>query len=274
MSPLVEWVFAADETCGIWFARSGEAWEFWSYARLSQRTREIAAALREAGGQGNEVVAIATRSGPGFVTGFFGALLCGATPSPIAPPVLFESSLAYQEGMTASLQSARPAIVLTEEDVFDEVEHCVRAAGVGRVLAIDHLVAEAARDAGSYTPPHIGLLQFTSGSSALRRGVQVSTSALEANVHAIRRWLHWTKADAFASWLPLHHDMGLIGALVCSVVGQSNLWLLQPEQFVRNPLRYLQCFGRQGATLSVMPNFGLDYICRRTRAEEIGRAHV
>ncbi len=270
MTPLVAWVRAADETRGIRFARAGDEWDFWSYARLSQRTREVASALLDAGVQRDDVVAIVTRSGPAFVTGFFGTLLCGATASPIAAPLLFENSAAYQEAMTALLQSARPAVVLAEHDAHDEVERCARAAGVRRVLAIDDLVVDAARDFNDEdTPPHIALLQFTSGSSALRRGVQVSTRALEANVQAIRSWLHWTKADAFASWLPLHHDMGLIGALVSSVVGQSDLWLLQPEQFVRHPHRYLQCFGRLGAVLSVMPNFGLDYISRRVRPEAL-----
>lgn len=268
MSPLVAWVFAPVETRGVRFARAAEAWDFWSYARLSRRARRAAAALLETGVQRDDVVAVATRPGPSFVTGFFGALVCGATPAPVAPPALFENSVAYQDALVALLQSAKPAAVLTERVVHDEVEPVARAAGVTRVLTVDDL-PDARGDVRASAPPRIGLLQFTSGSSGVRRGVQVSADALAANVAAIRQWLDWKPHDRFASWLPLHHDMGLIGALVSAVAGQSDLSLLQPEQFVRRPLRYLECFGRDTAVLSVMPNFGLDYITRRVHPDAL-----
>jgi acyl-CoA synthetase (AMP-forming)/AMP-acid ligase II len=107
------------------------------------------------------------------------------------------------------------------------------------------------------------LLQFTSGSSGQARGVRVPFDALAANIAAIRRWLAMTEDDPTASWLPLHHDMGLIGCLITPVVNQSDLWLLEPERFVRNPVRYVQCFDAPGARLTAIPPFGLDYITRR-----------
>ena len=72
-----------------------------------------------------------------------------------------------------------------------------------------------------------------------------------------------TPEDPTASWLPVHHDMGLIGCLITPIVNESDLWLMKPEQFVRAPLRYLRCFGEHGAMLTAMPNFGLAYITRR-----------
>src|SRR4029079_5230427 len=115
----------------------------------------------------------------------------------------------------------------------------------------------------------LAMLQFTSGSSARCRGVKVPFRALEANVDAIRQWLRWTEADSFASWLPLHHDMGLVGAMISSVVSGTDLWLLQPDQCVMYPLRYLQCFDAGGATLTVTPAFGLEYIVRKVKPESL-----
>jgi acyl-CoA synthetase (AMP-forming)/AMP-acid ligase II len=72
-----------------------------------------------------------------------------------------------------------------------------------------------------------------------------------------------TPADPVASWLPVHHDMGLIGCLVAPVVNRCDLWLMRPEQFVRRPANYLRCLGEFGARLTAMPAFGLGYLLRR-----------
>ena len=78
-----------------------------------------------------------------------------------------------------------------------------------------------------------------------------------------------TPDDPTATWLPIHHDMGLIGCLVTPVMNRSDIWVLEPEQFIQAPLRYLRCFGELGARLTAMPNFGLAYIARRIRPEQL-----
>ena len=264
---LIAWIFNPDRARGIRFAGIGEAWDFRDYARLARDCERVSRGLRHAGVGRDAVVCIAARTGPAFVGAFFGSMLCGATPSPLAPPLLFENPAGYRAYVTGALQAARPAIVLTDSpQVRDEIAAC---AGASTVRVIDDLRSPEGTYEPLRSPPEIGLLQFTSGSSAASRGVRVPSRALVANAAAIRRWLHWAVDDAFACWLPLHHDMGLIGALVCSVVGQNDLWLMRPEQFVRWPLRYLQCFGAHGAALSVMPGFGLDYIARRVQPDSL-----
>lgn len=269
--PLIAWMHAPSNVRGIHFARSGDDWDFWSYDRLTELTRQVAWGLVDAGVRANDVVSIIERSGPEFVAAFFGAMLAGATPSPVAPPLLFQRQPVYDEHVRGVLIAARPSIVVTHAELVDRIGQLAAAAGVGRALTIDDLLARGASAGG--TPgrptPDLALLQFTSGSSGPSRGVQVPFDALEANVAAIRSWLQWTEDDPFGSWLPVYHDMGLIGAVVCSVVGRSDLWLLQPEQFVRRPARYLRCFGTRQAKLTVMPNFGLDYIVRRVRDRDL-----
>jgi acyl-CoA synthetase (AMP-forming)/AMP-acid ligase II len=268
---LLSWLKTPASRRGIYFALPGEVWDFWSYRRLAEFTHRIAAGLLAAGVGENDVVSFILRSGPSFVATFFGTLLAGATPSPIAPALVFQGAASYAKHVRGVLQMARPALIVTEEDGRQELEQIAPRAGLTGIRT----VADVAAEAGAVVPfverppARLALLQFTSGSSGQSRGILVPFRALEENVAAIRHWLRWTEEDTFASWLPLHHDMGLIGGLISSVVSQSDLRLLQPEEFVRNPLRYLQCFGAYGAKLTVTASFGLDYLARKVRPEAL-----
>src|SRR5205823_6322952 len=84
-----------------------------------------------------------------------------------------------------------------------------------------------------------------------------------------RSWLRMGPDDTTVSWLPVHHDMGLIGCLLTPLVNGTDLWLLRPEQFVRDPMRFLRCLARAGDALSAMPAFGLRYIARRVTPAEV-----
>jgi len=261
--PLLAWLHAPVNDRGIHFAQRGNGWEFWSYQRLASLACRAAHGFVEAGVRERDHVCLILRSGPEFVATFFGTILAGAIPSPVAPEIAFQNPDIYAEHLAGIFETARPAKVITHPDLLPGL---LDATGNGQpITAFEDLVRpiDEQADMPGRGRAELAMLQFTSGSSARCRAVKVPFEALETNVAAIRRWLHWTEHDPFASWLPLHHDMGLVGALICSVVGQSDLWLLQPEHFIRKPLRYLQCFGAFGATLTVTATFGLDYILRK-----------
>ena len=108
------------------------------------------------------------------------------------------------------------------------------------------------------------LLQFTSGSTGTPRGVMVSWANLAANLRSISRLLGWRSGDAMVSWLPLYHDMGLI-TLLMGIANQGSLYLMRPDQFVRDPMRWIRAMsGRQH---SVCSSFGIDYAARRLSPE-------
>jgi acyl-CoA synthetase (AMP-forming)/AMP-acid ligase II len=213
-----------------------------------------------------DIVLLIQRSSPDFVASFFGAMLAGGVPAPIPPAQKFQTTQDYTERMTGLMRVAQPKVVVVGER---EQVALVRSALHGtssRIITVDELLGAEPETISSHPQvTELALLQFTSGSSGTYRGVRVPFSALETNVAAIHKWLEWTEDDATASWLPVHHDMGLIGCFITAVVAQSDLWLLDPEQFVRSPLRYLQCFGEQGGRLTAMPNFALDHIVRHVR---------
>lgn len=107
------------------------------------------------------------------------------------------------------------------------------------------------------------LVQFTSGSSGMAKGVVVPGRALAANVGAIGRWLGFGPGQSVVSWLPVHHDMGLVGCLVAPICHQLPVWTMAPEHFIAHPERWLACVAEQESVLSAMPAFGLAHLLRR-----------
>lgn len=97
----------------------------------------------------------------------------------------------------------------------------------------------------------------------------MSQDNLAANVRSIHEWLGITAADSCSSWLPLYHDMGLIGTFLGSLTAQIDLWLMSPLDFVRDPLRWLEAHGRHGATVTTAPNFGYGYTAKRVRPQDL-----
>lgn len=268
---LLAWLLEPSSHRGIRFAGRNESWDFWSYERLAHLARRVAHSLVRAGVLEHDVVALVQRSSPEFVACLFGAMLAGTVPSPMAPAGTFQDPIRYREQLTGLLRSAKPAIVVADADLTPHLGNFMARADAPKLVTVNTLLDGAAEGtrAVDRRPTELALLQFTSGSSGSCRGVRIPFDALESNVAAIRHWLRWTAADPVASWLPIHHDMGLIGCLITPIVSQSDLWLLEPEQFIHRPLRYLRCFGENGARLTSIPNFGLDHIVRRVRPETL-----
>jgi acyl-CoA synthetase (AMP-forming)/AMP-acid ligase II len=266
VTDLLGWLDRPDSGRGIRFAAPDGTWDLWTYTRLAALVRRSAAALRQAGVRPGDVVTIVEPTGPRFVGLLFGSMLAGAVASPLAPPPAFGDRDRYGQHLHGVLATAVPRLVV-HDPTLPEVGALCRAAGVGAVES--QALLHSASGTAPAEPGEIALLQFTSGTSGRVRGVRVPPTALAANVAAIARWLRMTPDDATASWLPVHHDMGLIGCLLAPVATGSDLWLMSPGDFVRRPLRYLECFGRQGTRLSAMPAFGLDHIVRRVPADRL-----
>jgi acyl-CoA synthetase (AMP-forming)/AMP-acid ligase II len=149
------------------------------------------------------------------------------------------------------------------------VEAATAGLGLPAPVAFGSLVDGAEPAPRPYPAAEFALLQFTSGSSGSSRGVLVTNSALRANVSAMREWLQWKPEYPGIAWLPVHHDMGLIGCLINIVTTGCDGWMMQPEDFIRSPLRYLRCISDNKVGLAAMPNFGLAYILRRVRPADL-----
>jgi acyl-CoA synthetase (AMP-forming)/AMP-acid ligase II len=262
-SPLLGWLENPSPHRGIRFNGPRGRADYWSYERLGALTTDVVGGLRTAGVGRNDVVVVIVPSGPSFVASFFGVMRIGAVPCPVGVPSVFRDADGYAAHVQAVVGSSGARLVIADDGCAPRIAPLAARSGA-RTIAFSALAGDGRGSPGRFASlAERALLQFTSGSSGRPRGVVVPYGALESNVAAIQRWLRMTPEDLTASWLPTHHDMGLIGCLITPVAAQSGLWLFRPEEFIRRPLEFLRCFGEHGAALTAMPCFALAYLVRR-----------
>ncbi|NWC45178.1 non-ribosomal peptide synthetase [Pseudomonas edaphica] len=222
-----------------------------SYRDLDQRARTIAAALQANAALGDRAVLLFP-SGPDYVAAFFGCLYAGVIAVPAYPPE--STKRHHQERLLSIISDAEPRLLLTIACLADGLAQIENAPPV---LSVDTL-----QSAGNWVEPalqadDIAFLQYTSGSTALPKGVQVSHGNLVANEVLIRRGfgidLH--PDDVIVSWLPLYHDMGLIGGLLQPIFSGVPCVLMSPAYFLGRPLRWLEAISEYGGTISGGPDF-------------------
>jgi acyl-CoA synthetase (AMP-forming)/AMP-acid ligase II len=266
---VLAWLDEPREGRGFRFARDGDEWSRWDYPRLARLALATAARIEDLRSAPAGPVSIVARNGPEFIGAFFGALAAGHPPSPLAPPAFGGDRARYVEHATAILRTAQPALVLAEQPFLDVAAEAAAAAGLPSAPAPLDVDADGGRPPSRGPRPETALLQFTSGSTGSPRAVGVSWANLEANLDMIRRWLRIAPDDQTATWLPVYHDMGLIGCFLTPVLSQTDVWMMRPEQFVADPLRWLRCFGERGVQLTAAPNFGFGYALRRVAPEQL-----
>jgi acyl-CoA synthetase (AMP-forming)/AMP-acid ligase II len=265
----LDWLSEPPAERGLSFAGPGQTWDHWSYASLARLTLRTATALAQRGVRRDDVVAIVQRSGPSFPATLFGALAAGATPCCVPPPFVYQNQGEYATHVSHLIASARPALVVADSDAAEQLVPVTRSLGLPGPVCFGELVEGAEPMAEPAPSPRYALLQFTSGSSGYSRGVLVTNAALRANLAAIQRWLDWTPDCSGVTWLPMHHDMGLVGCLINAVTTCSPGWIMQPGDFIRSPLRYLTALSENRAQMTAIPNFGLVHILRRIKPAQL-----
>jgi acyl-CoA synthetase (AMP-forming)/AMP-acid ligase II len=270
VAPILRWLEDPSEDTGFYFAKPGEEWDFLSYAELAASATHTARELVERGVQPGQVVTLVLPSAAEFTAAFFAVHLAGAVPTVLVPPTMFQSFDVYVKAAAAALQSTHSQRVLTSSALVEILTPACELAGRRPPLVLDFPENPVRAPCTPIpNPSGLALLQLTSGSTGNGRPVQVTHENLEANILSIRRWLRMSPDDATASWLPLYHDMGLIGCFLTPVHAQTSVWLMTPEQFIEDPRRWLSCFGSGAATLTASPNFGFAYVARKVAPGEL-----
>ncbi|MCF5369986.1 non-ribosomal peptide synthase/polyketide synthase, partial [Pseudomonas sp. PA-4-8C] len=258
-----------DQVALRFLAESAEHSVVLSYRDLDQRARTIAAALQANTGLGERAVLLFP-SGPDYVAAFFGCLYAGVIAVPAYPP---ESTRRHhQERLLSIISDAEPRLLLTIASLSEGLAQIENAP---TVLSVDTLEAQLA---DQWVEPDlkaddIAFLQYTSGSTALPKGVQVSHGNLVANEVLIRRGfgIDLNPDDVIVSWLPLYHDMGLIGGLLQPIFSGVPCVLMSPAYFLGRPLRWLEAISEYGGTISGGPDFAYRLCSERVSESALER---
>jgi acyl-CoA synthetase (AMP-forming)/AMP-acid ligase II len=231
------------------------------WAGFAARVRAVAAALRDHGLAGRRVVLVCP-SGQEFAITLWGCLYAGAVPVP-APADTFTHAVGRAR---AIVETAGPAAIVCTEATAELV---ARIAGDVPVLDAAALLTGGTVPDGDRASATWALLQFTSGSTARPRGVCLTADNVLANGRAIIDAYGLTPDEIGVSWLPMHHDMGLIGALIVPVMLGCRTVVLPSLSFLQRPERWLQAIDRYRGTLSGAPNFAYEYCLRRLQAVSV-----
>ena len=262
---------AAQSQASLFFVNRKEQDHEVPMARVRERALSIAGDLRARGVRTGDRVALVLPTCPEFVETLFGVLCAGAVPVPLYPPVRLGRLDEYHAKTAAMLRAVDAALVVTDErirrflgpalQVAAPRLGCVTASGLGGMNLAE---VEVATDS-------VALIQFSSGTTSDPKPVALTHANLLSNVASIDRYLTDEGAPnrVGVTWLPLYHDMGLIGNLLSAFYFTAPLVLLPPELFVAAPGAWLRAISRHRGTVTAAPNFAFGLCLKRIRDEEL-----
>lgn len=253
-----------------------------TYGELFARASNVAASLRRRGLEPGRSVAIMLPTSAEFFFVFAGIQLAGGIPVPIYPPVRSDRIMEYAARQAGILRNAESQFLVT----FREA-HSIALLMEPRVPSLREVIPAAKLvDAhGPHLPPEserrpaatfakcassdIAFLQYTSGSTGDPKGVVLTHANLLANIRAIAVGVELTSADVAVSWLPLYHDMGLIGAWFTPLYAGIPLVVMSPLAFLSRPERWLWAVARHHGTFTPAPNFAYELCVKRIADQDI-----
>ena len=257
----------AGADAGYCFVR-GDGDDRRTYAELQQAALRTASSLRDAGLRRGDVVGLVLPDAEQFLTTLFGASIGGLLPASIYPPSTTSDLPRYLELTTAILRASGARAVVTSRELAPSFEG-VRAQCPDLSFVLCPETFDSAEMSPDWRPSldDIAFVQFTSGSTSAPKGIALTHANVSANIQAFLgpSAVAASAEDVGVSWLPLNHDMGLVGMALGALYTARTCVLLPPESFVRRPAEWLRAITRHRATVSFAPNFAYDLCVRRVK---------
>ena len=244
-----------------------------TYSELDRRIRSLAAHL-QANSQPGERVLLMLDNNEHYVVSFFACLYAGLIAVPLFVPESSRSQhLARVIGIGVNAQAKWVLTASEDRALVDLAVNGMAEQGLvaTQVVNVDTYIPEPGQTWQQHMPQanDIAFLQYTSGSTAAPKGVMVSHGNLIANEIAIKEGFSCTQEDIFVSWLPLYHDMGLIGGLLQPLFLGTKCVLMSPRFFLERPVRWLAAISRHKATVSGGPDFSYRLCVERTKPKAL-----
>ncbi len=229
-----------------------------------------AGSLKSSGVKHGDRVVMVLPTERAFYEAYLGILFAGAAPVPAYPPVRMSRLEEYQQTLAGQIHNCDAAAVITN----DRIRPLVRPAADSGEKKVPLIVADGISGPGLAAPEVVGpdalgLIQYTSGSTGNQKGVMLSHANLIANVRGFGRAIDLGEEDVAVTWLPLYHDMGLIGLMLGSIYWGLPLVATSPIDFLRRPVRWLRMISKHGGTVSAGPNFAYSLVARKAKEEDL-----
>ena len=261
--------YAAGGATGLnFFDGRGHLRDVLPYSQLAREARAFARHLIGAGiPRGARLLLVADTSSD-FCVAFFGAQYAGIVPVPVSTPVGLGAKDGYIEQLNRQIAAAEAIGIIAP----DELAAFARAAAQGSTARFVGTLVDfrgfpeataALQPFGAGEPCYV---QFSSGSTRTPQGIDIRQDQLMANIDGSLAAQQVNETDAGVSWLPLYHDMGLIGFILAPLCAQRSVDLLAPHDFARRPLQWLSMISRRRASITYSPSFGYDLAVRRAKA--------
>ena len=242
-----------------------------SYGDLLDGARQVAGGLARIGVEAGQCVAVMLPTGAEYLYSFLGILIAGGVPVPIYPPARPSQLEDHVRRHARILENAGVVCLIT----FEPARHVSRlltsqVPGLRRIVTVADLRrGEPIANAAASSAETLAFIQYTSGSTGNPKGVMLTHGDLLASLRSMGEALEARSSDVFVSWLPLYHDMGLIGAWLGALVYGFPLVLMSPLAFLARPERWLKAIAAHRGSLSGGPNFAYELCLRRIEDADI-----
>ena len=261
--------YAAEGITGLnFYSVRGELESVLTYTELRERAIERAARLTTETKPG-ELVGLIAETSPDFAIMFFACQYAGVLPVPISVPVTLGSNEFYKDQLKRICETAGLHCLLAPKSILGVATEALEETDiqVGNLDGSD--LSDAVSGLRPFEADDMCYIQFSSGSTSSPKGIVGSQKSVTTNCRAIQFGLEARAGDRISSWLPLYHDMGLIGQFLAPMMAQLSVDYIDSQSFARRPSTWLKLISENQATHSYSPSFGYEISAKRWRGGEL-----
>ncbi len=261
--------YAAKGHTGLnFYSARGDLETTLSYRELRERAMNMAARMSAVTQRGDRIGLMAETS-PDFAVMFYACQYAGLLPVPISVPTRLGGHELYSDQVSQVSRTARLHSLLVPTSIRGVIAEALRGSQItiGDLSGTD--MPEAVAPVRPLQADEMCYIQFSSGSTSAPKGILGSQKSVTANCRAIQSGLEARAGDRISSWLPLYHDMGLIGQFIAPMMSQLSVDYMSPQSFARRPATWLKLISENRATHSYSPSFGYELCAKRWRGGEL-----
>lgn len=249
------------------YLSSLDSYETRTYAELYAEADSVAGHLQQEGVTCGDKVALVILEPAHFISAFVAVVLAGGIPIPLSPPSISGKTESYYKLLNYILEDSHASYLLHSDDLDDLNEthfSSVRCLDITEIHGNGYVPHKPM----PHNPTDIAFLQYTSGSTGDPKGVVVTYENLSANVHAIQQSIALEpNKDVAVCWLPMYHDMGLIGKVLTPLCFPTDIAFISTRRFIRSPMLWFKAIAHFKATITFSPNFALALMVKRYRSD-------